>query len=244
MDVLETWDVAQTLQRSLLAGAPPRDPRFEVATLYQPAVEHLQVGGDWHDAFTLSSGKVGIVVGDVVGRGVAAASAMGQLRSAVRALAGAGLEPAAVLRHLDTFVEQVEAARYATLAYAEVDPGTGAVTFASAGHLPPVLLGPGHAPELFMGGRSPPLGITAPGSARGEGGFALQPGAGFLLYTDGLIERRQESIDAGLDRLLAAVRANPGASPAELVETLPLALLERDASDDDVCLLSFRRSGV
>ena len=127
MDVLETWDVAQTLQRSLLAGAPPRDPRFEVATLYQPAVEHLQVGGDWHDAFTLSSGKVGIVVGDVVGRGVAAASAMGQLRSAVRALAGAGLEPAAVLRHLDTFVEQVEAARYATLAYAEVDPGTGAV---------------------------------------------------------------------------------------------------------------------
>ena len=238
----ETRDVAHTLQRSLLAGAPPRDPRFELATLYQPAIEHLQVGGDWHDAFTLSGGKVGIVVGDVVGRGLAAASAMGQLRSAVRALAGADLEPAAILRHLDTFVEQVEAARYATLAYMEVDPGTGRVTFALAGHMPPILLGPGRAPELCMEGRSPPLGVTVPGSPRPQAAFALEPGAGFLLYTDGLVERRDESIDAGLERLLAAVRASPDASPAQLVETLPRALLERDSSDDDVCLLSFRLS--
>ena len=153
----ETRDVAHSLQRSLLAGAPPQDPRFEVATLYRPAVAHLEVGGDWHDAFTLAAGKVGIVVGDVVGRGIAAASAMGQLRSAVRALAGAGLAPAAVLDHLDTFVEQVDAARYATLAYAEVDPGTGDVTFASAGHLPAVLIGPDGAPAAAHGG---PLGAA------------------------------------------------------------------------------------
>jgi serine phosphatase RsbU (regulator of sigma subunit) len=82
------------LQRSLLAGDPPVDPRFEVATLYHPAVEDLEVGGDWHDAFRLPAGTIGIAVGDVVGRGLLAATAMGQLRSAVRALAGAGLEPA------------------------------------------------------------------------------------------------------------------------------------------------------
>ena len=238
----ETRDVAHALQRSLLAAAPPRDSRFEVATLYQPAVEHLEVGGDWHDAFRVAGGRVGIVVGDVVGRGLAAASAMGQLRSAVRALAGADLEPAAVLRHLDTFVEQVEAARYATLAYAEVDPTDGRVCFASAGHLPPVMLVPGEAPRLFMEGRSPPLGVTAPGLDRSQAAFNLSPGAGFLLYTDGLVERRTEPIDAGLERLLAAVEARVGLSPAQLVETLPEALLERGASDDDVCLLSFRLS--
>ena len=237
-----TRDVAHSLQRSLLAGAPPRDPRFELATLYQPAVEHLEVGGDWHDAFRLAGGRVGIVVGDVVGRGLVAASAMGQLRSAVRALAGADLEPAAVLGHLDTFVEQVDAARYATLAYADVEPDTGSVAFASAGHLPPVMLGARAAPRLFMEGRSPPLGVTAPGLARSQAAFTLAPGAGFLLYTDGLVERRTEPIDAGLERLLAAVRASPGSSPTQLVETLPAALLERDSAGDDVCLLSFRLS--
>jgi PAS domain S-box-containing protein len=237
-----TRDVAHSLQRSLLAGAPPRDPRFEVATLYQPAVEHLEVGGDWHDAFRLAGGRVGIVVGDVVGRGLVAASAMGQLRSAVRALAGANLEPAAVLGHLDTFVEQVDAARYATLAYADVDPDTGSVAFASAGHLPPVMLDAGAAPRLFMDGRSPPLGVTAPGLARSQAAFTLTPGAGFLLYTDGLVERRTEPIDVGLERLVAAVHASPSSAPAQLVETLPAALLERDSAADDVCLLSFRLS--
>jgi len=236
----ETRDVAHTLQRSLLAGAPPRDSRFEVATLYHPAVEHLEVGGDWHDAFRLSGGRVGIVIGDVVGRGLVAASAMGQLRSAVRALAGAGLEPAAVLAHLDTFVEQVEAASCATVAYAEVDPDTGRVAFASAGHLPPVIIERGRAARLFMEGRSPPLGITLPGITRSQAAFVLAPGAGFLLYTDGLVERRTEAIDVGLDRLVAAVGAHPNATPAQLVQALPAALLESGAADDDVCLLGFR----
>jgi PAS domain S-box-containing protein len=235
----ETRDVAHSLQRSLLAGAPPRDSRFEVATLYHAAVEHLEVGGDWHDAFRLSGGRVGIVVGDVVGRGLVAASAMGQLRSAVRALAGADLEPAAVLRHLDTFVQQVEAACYATVAYAEVDPDSGRVAFAAAGHPPPVMLEPGRAPCLYMDGRSPPLGVRVPGAPRSQAAFVLAPGAGFLLYTDGLFERRTEPIDAGLERLLAAVGASPNATPAQLVQTLPGALLEPGAEDDDVCLLSF-----
>jgi serine phosphatase RsbU (regulator of sigma subunit) len=180
------------------------------------------------------------VVGDVVGRGLLAATAMGQLRSATRALAAAGLEPAAVLGHLDTFVEQVDAARYATLAYADVDPDSGSVAFASAGHLPPVLLDPHAEPRLFLEGRSPPLGVTGPGLVRSQALFEVKPGAGFLLYTDGLVERRTEPIDAGLDRLLRAVSARAGFSPGQLVASLPEALLEPDSADDDVCLLGFR----
>jgi sigma-B regulation protein RsbU (phosphoserine phosphatase) len=232
-------DVALVLQRSLLGGAPPQDPRYEVATLYQPAVATLEVGGDWHDTFALRDGRVGIVVGDVVGRGLHAASAMGQLRSAVRALAGAGMPPAELLGHLDTFVAQVEPARYATLVYAEADPDTGEVAMASAGHLPAVTPAPSSEPQLFMEGRATPLGVRA---ERAESRFTLAPGAGFLLYTDGLVERRGEPIDVGLERLLAAIGAAPDASPSELVEALPRVLLEPDAPDDDVCLLSFRLS--
>ena len=238
----EARNVAHTLQQSMLAGDPPRDPRFEVATLYHSAIEHLEVGGDWHDAFMLPGGRLGIVVGDVVGRGLRAASAMGQLRSAVRALAGAGLEPAEVLTHLDTFVEQVDDARYATLAYADVDPDSGELLVAAAGHMPPVIVEPDGEARLFMEGRSPPLGAANPGTTRVQARVTLAPGAGFLLYTDGLVERRTEPIDAGLERLLDVVRAAPEASPAQQVEALPAALLELGTTDDDVCLLSFRRA--
>jgi PAS domain S-box-containing protein len=230
----ETRDVAHTLQQSMLAGEPPVDPRFAIAVLYQPAVKHLEVGGDWHDAFSLPDGKVAIVVGDVVGRGLSAASAMGQLRSAVRALAGAGLGPEAVMRHLDTFVEQSPASLYATVAYAEVDPSTGEVAFAAAGHLPPVLFG-AEAPRLYLGGRSTPLGVDAPTLPRIQQTFTLAAGDGFVLYTDGLIERRKESLDAGLRRLVESV--HPAVRPQELVD----ALLEPGASEDDVCVLVFRR---
>jgi PAS domain S-box-containing protein len=239
----QTRDVASSLQRSMLAGAPPRDPRFEIATRYLPAIEHLEVGGDWHDAFVLPGDRVGIVVGDVVGRGLGAASAMGQLRSAVRALAGADRRPGEVLGHLDTFVEEVETARFATLAYAEVHPDSRQVTMALAGHMPPVLFGAGAPPQLYMGGRSTPLGMPLDGGARPEATFALVPGAGFLLYTDGLVERRTEAIDAGLDRLLTAVGATADPAPADLVRALPETLVEHGTHGDDVCLLGFRFTG-
>ena len=239
----QTRDVASSLQRSLLADPPPRDPRFEVATRYLPAVEHLEVGGDWHDAFTLAGDRVAIVVGDVVGRGLAAASAMGQLRSAVRALAGSGDHPSEILDHLDTFVDQVEPARFATLAYAEVDPKSGEVIFAAAGHMPPVLFAPDREPELFMEGRSTPLGVPLPDRPRAEAKFTLAPGESFLLYTDGLVERRTEVIDDGLERLLATIRALPERDPERLAGALPEALAEHGAPGDDVCLLAFRLSG-
>jgi serine phosphatase RsbU (regulator of sigma subunit) len=230
----QTRDVALALQRSLLGELPAPDPRFEIASLYQPAVRHLEVGGDWHDVVTLPGGAIAFVVGDVVGRGLPAATAMGQLRSAVRALAGAEHSPAAVLARLDTFVEHVNAAKYATVAIAVLEPEGRWVRLACAGHLPPVLLTPQRAPELLTGGRSLPVGLVDRRVPRAETALELSPGGGLLLYTDGLVERRGESIDTGLARLLAA--ASDSAAP----EALTAALLPPEGSDDDVCVLSVR----
>ncbi len=227
-------NVALTLQQSLMGPPPPDDPRFEISALYHPAEAHLEIGGDWYDTFDLPDGKIGIVIGDVVGRGLPAAAAMGQLRSAVRALALTGLGPEAVVRHLDTFVDQVDATQYATLAYAEVDPGSGAVTFAAAGHPPPVLFPP---PRVFMEGRSTPLGVTAATLPRTEARFTLAPGDGFVLYTDGLVERRTESIETGIGRVVAVLEDRLDASP----EDFAAAALEPGAAEDDVCVLTFRR---
>ena len=231
----QTQVVSHTLQQSLLAGEPPGDERFRVSALYRPAGETLEVGGDWHDAFTLDGGRVGLVVGDVVGRGLAAATTMGQLRSAARALAMTGVGPRAVIDHLDTFAEPLDAAHSATLVYAEVDVDTGLVTVAAAGHLPPVVVN-GRRARLFMGGRSTPLGVRTPRLPRCEETLELGPGDQLVLYTDGLVERRGESIDAGLDRLLAAVVAD--SRPDVLADTLQ----QQGHNDDDVCVLVFSRA--
>ena len=164
----QTQAVSHTLQQSLLAGEPPGDERFSVAALYRPSGQTLEVGGDWHDAFMLEGGRVGLVVGDVVGRGLAAATTMGQLRSATRALAMTGVGPRAVVDQLDTFVEPLEAAHSATLVYAEVDADSGMATVAAAGHLPPVVVS-GQEARLFMGGRSTPLGNRSRGCRAAKG---------------------------------------------------------------------------
>jgi PAS domain S-box-containing protein len=232
-------DVAHALQQSLLGQEAPSDSRFVVSTLYQPAVQGLEVGGDWYDTFRLSGDRLGIVVGDVVGRGLGAASAMGQLRSAVRALAGADLGPAGVLARLDTFVGQVEAARFATLAYAEVDLATGRTVYACAGHLPPLLIHPPAPPQRLMGGRSTPLGVAIASRPRGEAELILEAGASLLLYTDGLVERRGEPIDVAVERLEAAVGRRANTPSAALVAQLSGELLASDHGHDDVCMLLF-----
>jgi serine/threonine-protein kinase RsbW len=232
--------VAHTLQHGLLAGAPPEDPRFAVAAHYQPGVRTLEVGGDWHDTFRISDDRIALVVGDVVGRGIDAATAMGQLRSAIRALAGADAGPARVIEQLDRFVLPIEAAQHATVAYAEVALDSGRMRFACAGH-PPPLLGPaGGEPHLLWDGRSAPLGAYGGlANEREEAELTLAPGARLLLYTDGLVEHRGRPIDVGLDRLVAAfARARDAALPA-LVGDLPEVLLEGVQADDDVCLLAF-----
>jgi len=228
-------EVAHVLQRTLLAGAPPRDPRFQVASYYRPAFETLEVGGDWYDTFALGDGRVGIVVGDVVGRGLQAASAMGQLRSAIRALACADLRPAQLIERLDTFVEQIETARWATLAYAEVDLESGRLSFACAGHLPPLLIEPAADPRFLWGGRSTPLGARV--GARPEAEMTLPERARVLLYTDGLVERRDRSLDDGLNRLADEVSRRRDLPLPALVNELTEAMLVGEQGEDDVCLL-------
>ena len=231
-------NVARRLQESMLAGEIPSDPRCAIGTHYAPAVDTLQVGGDWYDAFWVDAGRVAIVVGDVVGRGLDAAAAMGQLRSAVRALAGARLGPAGVLEHLDAFVEHTEVARGATVAYAEIELAAGTMTFACAGHPPPVLLEPGDAPRLLWGGRSTPLGAFAgSAAARTQEELALPRGARLLLYTDGLVERRDQPIDDGIERLMEAFDRRRGTPVTALGEALTVDLLGDRHGDDDVCLL-------
>ncbi|MGN9812607.1 SpoIIE family protein phosphatase [Micromonospora sp. BQ11] len=237
-------EVARTLQRSLLAGERPTDSRFHVVTVYRPAGETLEVGGDWYDAFTTSSGSIGVVVGDVVGRGIRAASAMGQLRSAVRALGKARCSPAAVLRHMDDFVATLEAGQMTTLAYAELSLDTGVLRYACAGHPPPLLLPPGTEPRYLWDGRSGPLGTRAASRTRGEAELTLTRGSRLLLYTDGLVERRGERIDQGLERLVDVLGKRRDAPLAALAEEVSDAMLEGEDGHDDTCLLALAFDGA
>ena len=239
----ESAAVARQLQAALLEVDPPPDARYGVATFYRPGVAALEVGGDWYDVFLSAPGQLSLVVGDVVGRGLTAASAMGQLRSAVRALAATEIGPGRLLGRLDRFVEQVPAAGMATLAYAEVQLGTGRVRYACAGHPPPLLIGVGSAPSLVWGGRSAPLGAATAPRERPEDELRLAPGDRLLLCTDGLFERRGEDVDEGLRRLVA-VTGDVGPLPLpDTVGAVTAALLEDELSHDDVCVLLVEWAG-
>ncbi|WP_244945212.1 SpoIIE family protein phosphatase [Couchioplanes caeruleus] len=228
--------VARTLQRSLLASDLPTDPRFAVETHYQAATHDLEVGGDWFDAFLITQDKLAVVVGDVVGRGIDAATTMGQLRSAIRALATAEAGPARLLERLDRFVDRVESARMATVVYAEVDLTTSEMTYACAGHLPPLLAEPGAAPQYLLDGRSGALGTRAGLRTRTEHRVHLAAGSRLLLYTDGLIERRHRRIDAGFEMLARAYAGRRDSPLPGLAAGLAERLVGRE-HPDDVCLL-------
>ena len=225
--------IAHVLQQSLLADDPPQDARFAAASRYLPAMKWLDVGGDWHDTFRIGDGTIGLVVGDVVGRGIEAATAMGQLRSATRALAGAGFGPAEVLQHLDEFVGQLPRARFATVAYAELDLATGCLRYASAGHPPALLMQPGGPAALLWGGRSTPLGARRGRRPGAIGAAELRAGARLLLYTDGLIEHGRAGIDDALAALAADVEARREAPIGALLDEL----VRDGTGGDDVCLL-------
>jgi serine/threonine-protein kinase RsbW len=228
--------IARTLQRSLLAGDLPTDSRFAVETHYQAAADDLEVGGDWYDAFMINHDTLVLAVGDVVGRGIDAATTMGQLRSAIRALAGNENGPAKLLVNLDRFVDRVEPARMATVAYAEISLATGEMVYACAGHLPPLLQEPTGSPRYLTEGRSAPLGSRAGRIERIEHRVQLTPGSRLLLYSDGLIERRNRSIDLGFE-VLAREYARRRDMPLEgLTAGLADSLVARDHTDD-VCLL-------
>jgi PAS domain S-box-containing protein len=234
-------DAAETLQRSLLPASLPDVPGAVVCARYQPGAIGTKVGGDWYDVVGLETGSFGIAVGDVAGRGVRAASVMGALRTGLRAYGLEGAGPAEVLEKTNRLELAQEEADMATLVYAVLDPATWRLDLASAGHLPPLLVRADGGAELLPGSQGVPLGVVDDATYTDEQ-LELAPGETLLLYTDGLIERRGESIDRGLERLVAA-----GAGPIDDLEAwadrLMAALLADEEHPDDVALLALRRDG-
>jgi serine phosphatase RsbU (regulator of sigma subunit)/CheY-like chemotaxis protein/anti-sigma regulatory factor (Ser/Thr protein kinase) len=232
--------LVERLQDHLLPDRLPLIPGLEMAARYRPSERLTQVGGDWYDAIPLPDGRVGLVIGDVVGHGVGAAALMAELRAALRAYAIADpRSPARAIASLNALVAGTHGRMVATMLYLVVDAeGTG-FRLASAGHPPPLLVrGDGRARFLPLQG-TPPLGV-APHSRYGDFGAELAPGSTLLLYTDGLIERRDEPMDAGQRRLAGSLAD----APADL-EGLCAHVLESAADgagfEDDTALLALRR---
>ena len=234
-------EVALELQRGLLAGALREGEGFEVGVAYRPAERGLEVGGDWYDAFWLEEGEtLAIVVGDVVGRGLGAAATMGQLRSALRALASTGFEPGPLLEALSEFSRRHSVGQMATVAYAELDVRLGCMRYACAGHPPPAIVEPGGAAWFASEGRSPPLDAYNFWSDRPEGACRLSAEALVVLYTDGLIERRNRPVQAGLDELLAKLDRLRDQASDTVASSLANEATGTTSQPDDVCVLALR----
>ncbi len=225
-------DAALTLQRSLLSQQPRDLDGLEIASRYLPAVS--AAGGDWFDVLPLPDGRVGLVVGDVMGKGIHAAAIMGQLRTATRAFSRLDLPPAQVLCHLDEITPSLGES-IATCLYAVCDPRTGRCEMSTAGHLPPVLVRPGGEAELIDIPTGAPLGVGGVPFASVE--RELAEGALLALFTDGLVEKRHQSLDVGLHTLVQLLRRHQG--PLERICDQVLAALH-GAPDDDVALLLAR----
>ncbi|MBG0812710.1 SpoIIE family protein phosphatase [Planomonospora sp. ID82291] len=230
---------AETLQRSLLPDRLPVVRGLMLAQRFRSGSRHVQVGGDWYDAFVLQDGRVAAVVGDVMGKGVKAAAGMGRIRNAMRALALTNPPPAAVLTGLDRVFEATEEEeQVTTLAYMVVEPGTGEGTLALAGHPPPLLVSPQGMPLLCEGEPGTPLGWPA---SRRQFRFCVPPGHTAVLYSDGLVENRKRGLDAGLAELCSVVTEAPPevvSSPHMLLDFLVDRMLAGYEQDDDVTVLA------
>jgi GAF domain-containing protein len=233
--------VAVVLQQAVMPEELPPVPGLDVGATYQPAAPDHGVGGDWYDVLPLPGGAIYIAVGDVVGHGLAAAQDMTQLRSSARALAVSGLTPARLLAAMNTIAGHVTHGKYATMSVALLDPGTGNLRYATAGHLPALIRSSadGKITRADKPG-GPVLGVFD------DAGFTqhdvvLQPQDILLLYSDGLIERRTENIDTGLGRLAGQVERWPaGRSLAHLCQHLARTC-PGQPQYDDICALAVRR---
>ncbi|XVU30349.1 SpoIIE family protein phosphatase [Actinoplanes sp. CA-054009] len=232
----EEHRIAVTLQRSLLQSRLPDVPGLELAMRYEPAGAQTEVGGDFYE-LTMLDGRLLVAIGDVAGHSLHAATVMAEVRHAVRAYAVEGHPPGTVLSLVNRFMRTVLPAESATICLLTLDPATGSVRLASAGHLPPLL----HTPEEgahFLEPRGPLLGINA--SRPDDLEFVLPPGGTLVLYTDGLVERRDADIDVGLTALAAAA-----ATIEPDLDDFARRLLTQLGSDgqqaDDVAVVALRR---
>lgn len=231
----EQVDMAESLQRSVIPTHAPRVAGLEMAARYLPA-STFQMGGDWWDAFPLPGGRVAFVVGDVAGHGVAAATTMTQLRAAVRAHLFGDESPARVLDRTDRFMDGLFEQVIATAVVGTVEPSTGRVVLAAAGHPPPLLVQGGTARELAVATR-PVLGLGVTGAAETE--VVLDAGSTLLLYTDGLVERRGIDLATSTALLVDLAARGPGESGMEdWVDQMLLAV--PGARDDDTTVLAIK----
>ncbi|MFI1255038.1 SpoIIE family protein phosphatase [Streptomyces netropsis] len=227
-------EAAVTLQRSLLPQELEQPDDLRVAATYQPGGKDAAVGGDWYDVITLGAGRTALVIGDVMGRGVRAAAVMGQLRTAVRAYARLDLPPHEVLQLLDGLATEIDPSQIATCVYAVHDPNEGRLVYASAGHLPILVRDPDGTVRRAAEPTGPPLGTG--GWLHTSGTVPLGPGSSAVLYTDGLVERRDEDIYDGVEALERAFSGATG-SPQVMCDRLIRALGVTAEHDDDVAVL-------
>ena len=230
---------AVALQRSLLPDRVPDLVGIETAARYLPARD--EVGGDWYDVIDLPGGHVGIAIGDVAGHGLRAAALMGQLRAGLRAYALDGRSPGDTLKRLDRMLQTISGRGMATAAYAVVDPATGSLTYASAGHPPPVIVRGGRDAQLLAVTGAPPLG-SLPFSTFPECQDRLASNDTIMLYTDGLIERRHESLTTGLERLRAL--AATAITAEDLCRRVVAELVPAGGAEDDIAIVALRIAPV
>jgi GAF domain-containing protein/anti-sigma regulatory factor (Ser/Thr protein kinase) len=230
---------ALVMQKALLPQNLAEPDGLEIAHRYLPASEIEVVGGDWFDVIALSGGRTALVVGDVMGHSTAAASAMGQLRTAVRTLAGVDLPPAQVLTHLDELMPHIDESLFATCIYAIYDPTTHKCVLSRAGHVPPLIVLPGQPPEVLHRVRPGlPLGLRVDYSPYDTVEIDMPEGALLVLCTDGLLENKNRDIDTGLDLLCENVARSK--RPLEAICDQVVRELDLNKDRDDIALLVAR----
>ena len=233
----EQRSVTEIMQRALLPDALPSIPGLRFSTKYLPGGSGVKVGGDWYDVFQLPSGRLGFVIGDVVGRGVLAASVMAEIRAALRAYLTEGHPLSDVMRLANELFASMGRHRSATVAILELDFERGTLEAVSAGHLPPLLVASGGEAGYLELAQGLPLGVRRGGEYASRS-YPFEVGSTLLLYTDGLVERRCESIDEGLDRLQSAARRAARDADASFADRLYRAMLTGVPLEDDVALLA------
>ncbi|MGY1721353.1 SpoIIE family protein phosphatase [Blastococcus sp. SYSU DS0552] len=239
-------EVAEGLQRSLLTP-PPEPDHLQIVVRYVPAARAAEVGGDWYDAFLQPAGATVLVIGDVIGHDIAAAAAMGQIRTIVRTIgAEDGAAPAEILSRADRVMETLQTGTAATAVVARLEQtdderrrGVTRLRWANAGHPPPMAIHPdGTVLPMATVPADRLLGVT-PDASRRESEVLLDRGAVVLLYTDGLVERRDQDLDAGLAHLQRELEALAGQDLDSMCDQLLERMLP-DNPDDDVALVAVR----
>jgi hypothetical protein len=225
----------EVLQAAYLPARLPSIPSLALASRYFPADDPFAVGGDWYDAIELSEARVVLTIGDVAGHGVKAATTMGSLRSALRALAMVEPSPAAILTLLNAYVAKFKPEAFATALVAVIDSAGGVLRYAIAGHPPAVLVDADGSAELLTEPLGPPLGLA--GSRYGEGERLLAAGSALILYSDGLVERRLTSLEETIADLVQSASGKYAATAEEICDRVTGRLLSGVELFDDACVL-------